>query len=127
MSSYGCLSVFTSSKKQLFGGHFVLRRSKNFTYYIVLVSWKWLRSQVTLRRREGGKGGGLGAEEDTRNIFAHHRNSEGQMFESFKTPETWICYSGQWQQGLSEGAPGMSRAITPPFCPSISHLHIAYT
>lgn len=92
-----------------------------------LVSWKWLRSQVTLRRREGGKGSGLGAEEDTRNIFAHHRNSEGQMFESFKTPETWICYSGQWQQGLSEGAPGMSRAITPPFCPSISHLHIAYT
>lgn len=46
-----------------------------------------------------GVGGRVG--EETMNIFAHHRNSEGQMFESFKTPETGICYSGQWQQGLS--------------------------
>lgn len=64
-------------------------------------------------RREGRQG------EETRNIFAHHRNSEGQMFESFKTPETGICYSGQWQQGLSVGAHGVPWAITPPFYPSI--------
>lgn len=73
------------------------------------------------------KGSSVGAKEDTRNIFAYHSNNRGQMFESFKTPEKWICYSGQWQQGPSGGTAGMSRTITPPFCPSISHLHIAYT
>lgn len=85
-------------------------------------------SKVTVRRREGGRGSRVGAGEETRNIFAHHRSREGQMFESFKTPETWICYSGQWQQGLSVGAHGTPWAITPPFCPSISQpvhcLHI---
>lgn len=74
-----------------------------------------MRSRLTLRRRKVGEGSREGEQEETRNIFAHYRNSEGQMFESFKTPETWICYSAQWQQGLSHGVPGMSRAITPPF------------
>lgn len=86
-----------------------------------------IENLVKVRRREGGEGSRVGAGEDTRNISAHHRNNEGQMFESFKTPETWICYSGQWQHGLSDGAPGMSGDITPPFCPSFSHLSFAYT
>lgn len=68
-----------------------------------------------------------GEREETRNILAHHRNSEGQMFESFKTPETGICYSGQWQQGLSVGVHGTPWAITPPITPSISpFLHCLY-
>lgn len=82
-------------------------------------------------RKWGGekevKGSSVGAKEDTQNIFAYHSNNRGQMCESFKTPETRICYSGQWQQGLSGGTAGMSRTITSPFCPSLSHLHIAYT
>lgn len=82
--------------------------------------WKWPRSCVTVRTRVGGRGRRVGTGEETRNIFAHHRNSEGQMFESFKTPETGICYSGQWQQCLSIGAHGTPWAITPPSYPSIS-------
>lgn len=75
---------------------------------------------MTIKREEGGRGGRAGAGEGKKNIFAHHRNSEGQMFESFKTPETGICYSDQWQQGLSGGAHGTPWAITPPSYPSIS-------
>lgn len=58
--------------------------------------------------------------EEMRNIFVHDRNSKGQMFESFKTPETGICYSDQWQRDLSCGAHGTPWAITPPFSTSMS-------
>lgn len=51
--------------------------------------------------------------------ISHRRNSEGQMFESFKTPETQICYTGQLQHSLSDGVLGMSQDITLSFWLSI--------
>lgn len=53
---------------------------------------------------EGGRGiwaGGAAAGQAARNVCGHRRNSEGQTAESFKTPETRICYRDQRKQGLS--------------------------
>lgn len=77
----------------------------------------------------GNKGGQREEEEEEWELerrkgtsFVHRKNSEGQMFESFKTPETWICYSGQWQQGLSAGVCDTPWAITPPSHPSSTNI-----
>lgn len=69
----------------------------------------------------------MSAEQGTGNVFGQHKNSEWLMFESLKTPETWIGFSGQFYHGLSDGVPGMSQDITPPFSLSIFHLSFIIT
>lgn len=74
--------------------------------------WGKVRVKVKLRAEWKGKVKCQGQ-------ISHRRNSEGQMFESFKTPETQICYTGQLQHSLSDGVLGMSQDITLSFWLSI--------